>query len=239
VVAKFGGPAATGVRELGPVGAWLATSHFSGKTDEDKDLRRQARNRIDEIHGVALSGQDTAFSAVEGLLGHPSDVAFKTYALVTNAINHLAQVAPRDPGLNIKMFESNWTPAWHEAVAMAHRLEAVHAPLNALARLLSGNGHEAAAETLWAVWPATMQEAAAQIVEKASQGEYSTQRASAFSRVFRVPLTGYQNPVVITALQGQYLTQPGAAPSSSPQPTGRPPAVKSPLAGSNVGALIS
>lgn len=239
VVSKYGGTVSAGVKELGPIGAWLSTSHFSGRNDNEKDLRRQARNRLDEIRGAQISGPDTAYSAVEGLLGHPSDVAFKVYQQVMNAVNHLAESAPMDPGLDIKMFSSNWTPSWRDSVIMAHRLEAVHAPLNALARLMSGGGHPASADTLWAVWPAVMQEAAAQVVEKASQGEYSTERAFAFSRIFRVPLTGFQNPIVVTALQGQLLPPPQAGGATRAQPTGRPPAVQSPIAGSNVGSLLS
>lgn len=240
VVAKYGGKAAVDISALGPAASWLSTSHLTGRADPETEIRRRARNRVDELHGAVLTAPDTAYTAVEPLLGHPSDVAFKVYQQVTNAINHLAQTAPLDPGLDIKMFSSKWTPAWHESVALAHRLEAVHAPLNALARLLAGQGHAAAADTLWAVWPALMQEAAAQIVEKASQGEYDTRRASAFSRIFRIPLTGLQNPIMITALQGNYLPSPGPGGTSKPpQPTGRPPAVNSPIAGSNVGALIS
>lgn len=240
VVAEYGGQAAKGVERLGPVSAWLATSHFSGRKDEESDLRKRARNRIDEIRGAQLTGPDTAYAAVEGLLGHPSDVAFKVYSGVMAAINHLAQLAPTDPGLDIKMFSSNWTPSWRDSMTLAHRLEAVHAPLNSLARLMAGSGHPAAAETLWAVWPALMQESAAQVVEKASQGEYSTERAFAFSRIFRVPLTGFQNPVIVAALQGQTLPPPqSGGGGQSPRPTGRPPAVNSPIAGSNVGALLS
>ncbi len=239
VVAEYGGQVAKGTERLGPVSAWLATSHFSGRKDEEPDLRKQARNRIDEIRGAQVTGPDTAYSAVEGLLGHPSDVAFKVYTGVMNAINHLAQLAPADPGLDVKMFSSKWTPSWRDSMTMAHRLEAVHAPLNSLSRLMSGGGHPAAAETLWAVWPALMQEAAAQVVEKASQGEYSTERAFAFSRIFRVPLTGFQNPVVVAALQGQTLPPPSSSGGGSSRPTGRPPAVNSPIAGSNVGALLS
>ncbi len=245
VVAKWAAPAAARSRELGPVTAYLTTSHFSGLADSETDTRKLARRRADEIHGTALTAPDAAYTAVEGLMGHPSDVAFKVHSHVTNAVNYLQSTLPLDPGLDIKMFQSNWTPSWHESVALAHRLEAVHAPLNALARLMTGAGHPAAADALWAVWPAIMNQAAQDVVELASQRTYSMAQASAFSRIFRTPLTGFQNPVVITALQGQYLPQPeqpgtgGARGGVPAKPTGRPPAVQSPVAGSSVASLIS
>jgi hypothetical protein len=238
IVAEYGGPVAKGVNRLGPVSAYLASSAFTNEPDKDTSLRKQARNRIDEIHAAAVTAPDTAFAAVAPFLGHVSDAAFKIQQHVVRAIQHLSEMAPKDPGLNVKLFESKWTPAWNESVAFAHRVEAVFNPSAALARQLNGTGHPAGAESLWTVWPAYMQHAAQDILERATQEKYSMQRASAFSRLFRVRLTGFQDPAIITALQGQYM-QAGAAPQGeSAQPTGRPPAVQSRVAGSNVSALI-
>ncbi len=240
IVAEYGGPVAKGVQKLGPVTAYLASSAFTNEADGDKNLRKQARNRIDEIHAAAVAAPDTAFAAVAPLMGHISDAAFKMHQVVVNALQHLSAVAPKDPGLNTKLFESKWTPAWNESRAFAHRVEAVFNPDAALARQLNGTGHPAGAETLWTVWPAYMQHAAADIIERATQEKYSMQRASAFSRIFRTPLTGFQDPIIATAIQGMYM-QAGQAPQqgSPAQPTGRPPAVQSRVAGSNVAALIS
>jgi hypothetical protein len=242
VVARYGAPVASGIDSLGPVTAYLAGGHL-GQKSSTTDIRKQARERIDEAHIAAITAPDTAYTAVEPLLGHPSDVAWKIHNQVTSAVKYVSATAPKDPGLDMKLLKSDWSPAYHAAIELAHTLEATFNPLASLARLLAGQGHPAAANTLWNTWPATMQEAAQQVVEKVAQGKYSYQRASAFSRVFRTPMTGFQNPVVITALQGQYLPKPAGSPTggggSSTRPTGRPPAVTSPVAGSNVSSLIS
>jgi hypothetical protein len=241
VVAEYGGPVAKGLQRLGPVTAYLASSALTNEADSDTSLRKQARNRIDEIHAAAVTAPDTAYAAVAPLMGHVSDVAFKLHQHVVGALQYLSAMAPKDPGLNTKLFESKWTPAWNEAIGFAHRVEAVFNPTAALARQLNGTGHPAGAETLWDRWPAFMQQAAADIVERVTQEKYSMQRASAFSRIFRTPLTGLQDPVIVTALQGMYM-QAGQAPQEQgapAKPTGRPPAVQSRVAGSNVAAHTS
>ena len=66
-------------------------------------------------------------------------------------------------------------------------------------------------------------------------------RAGALSAIFRSPMTGYQDPTISTALQAMYLPKPAPSPSGGrgSQPTGRPPAVQSQVAGSSVANLIS
>lgn len=246
LVAKWGEPAAKAAEKLRPVMSYLGASFPDGKKDSETDVRVQAANRIGELRAMGLTVNDTAYAAVQGLLGAPGDAAFKVHQHVVNAVNHLTQVAPQDPGLDTTMFGSNWTPAYHDTLALAHRLEAVQAPLSAIARSLSGDSHPAATETLWATWPALMNELSAEVSSRADDLRGLTyEQTAAYSDLFRAPMSGLQEPIVITTLQGLYLPQPseggGAQPASrgTGRPTGRPPAVQSPVAGSDVSALIS
>jgi hypothetical protein len=244
IVAKHAAKTAGGITRLAPVTTYLGVSLF-GTEDAEPDVRRQTVNRINEMQRAAMIAPDAAFLAVEGLLGHPGDIGGKMHAAVVGAVNHLAQTAPRDPGLNTKMFKSEWTPAHHEVVAYAHRIEAVMNPLDAIARSIRGEGHPAATETLWIVWPSMMSHAAQELAYAAPQmSRLSYEKASGYSQLFRTPLTALQQPAIATAIQGMYLPRPEpAAPRNGSRPTGnapgRPAAVQSPVAGSSVAGLTS
>lgn len=239
--AKLGTPGRM-VTKLGPVTAYLGASILTGDEDPETDPRKQSVNRItDALHGQ-YSAADSMYMAFEPLAGAPGDIMFKFHQHAVNAMNHLAEVAPKDPGIDVTPRGSDWTPDWSEAVKYAHRIEAVVNPLDAIERSISGDGHPAAAETLWVVWPALMQEAAQEVVAVAATRGLTYEEGSNLSQLFRVPLTGLQDQAVIVALQGQYLPkpeQPQSGAGKSKSPGGRPPAVNSPVAGSSVAALIS
>lgn len=243
LIAKYGDAVTTGASKLAPLTTHLATSFLTGDRDPERDPLKQAVNRIQEIQGLNLTARDTMYSAVEPLMGHPSDAAWKVHNAVVGALQHLSQVAPLDPGLNVKMGKSSWTPSYRDAQAYAARIEAVKDPMTSLERLLSGGGNPAAAETLWTVYPAMMNQAAAEIVTAANLHSLSMQQASAYSRIFRVPLTGFQQPQVISAIQGMYMqrvaSQVAAGQQPVPQAPGRPARVRNRVAGSSVSALIS
>jgi hypothetical protein len=244
LISKWMPRAGKATEKLGDVTTWLSQNPITGERDTTTDLRKQAANRVNDIIHASLTAPDAAFTAVQPLLGHPSDAGWKIHAFVNNAVNHLLQAAPKDPGLAAHMLGSDWTPGWHETIALAHRLEAVADPLKAIARSISGDGHPAAHETLWAVWPNLMAEVAHQASFAAPQMKGMTyEGASGPSQLMRAPLTGLQEPIIVTALQGLYLPKPQAAggaggPQKSNQ-VGRPAAVKSQVAGSNVQNLIS
>jgi len=244
VVSKIGQPLGRGLRELGPVTAWLGASFIDGSQDPEKDTRQLAVNRIQEILGARYSAPDTLYTALEPLMGTPGDVAWKLHNHALGAINHLADRVPLDPGLDITPSGSKWTPEYSKALELAHRIEAVQDPLRAVARTIAGDGHQAATETLWLVYPALMGELASEAATNASTLKMSYEQGSTLSQLFRTPMTGLQEQVVVTAIQGLYLTQPQqvggqGTPSPSPGRAGRPAAVRSPVAGSSVSAILS
>lgn len=226
--------------DLGNVTDMLGRSFPSGAPDPETDPRKQAINRIREVTAMQATAPDATYLAMEHAMGHPSDVAWKIHSLVNGAVQYLGMTAPKDPGLNVHMFESNWTPSWTQTMEFAHRLEAVVDPLKAIARSLAGDGHPAATETLWTVWQAMMQQGTHEIGMATQQLNGITyERASAYSQLFRVPLTALQTPQIATLLQGLYLPKPeqgGQTSAPSKHPVGRPAAVQSSLAGSTPAA---
>jgi hypothetical protein len=86
------------------------------------------------------------------------DIQFKAHQMVVGAMNHLAQMAPKDPGLDTTLRGSDHRPSVAESVAFAHRIEAVVDPMAAIERSVTGDTHPAATETLWAVWAPLMEE---------------------------------------------------------------------------------
>lgn len=244
LVAKFGEKAGRTVRRLGPVTAYLANPVFGGGEDGEKDVRSQAVNRIGENISLAQSGPDLLYSAIQPLLGFAGDVGGKLHDHVMNALNHLAETAPKDPGLDVKGLRSNWKPSTQKTVEYAYRIEAVVNPLAAIERSVSGDGNPAGTDTLWKVWPAVMNEYASEMIsDPEALANISYERGSDLSQLFRIPITGLQEPAVALALQGLYLPkqdpsqQGGQQPSSNP--AGRPAAVQSQVAGSNVAALTA
>jgi hypothetical protein len=246
LIGKYGVLTAGLARKLASPMAYLATSFPSGEKDTETDPRKLAVNRAYELRAAAMAAPDAAFLAVQGMLGADGDIAWKMHQHVVGTLNYLVSTLPKDPGTDMKMFESNWTPQYHETVALAHRLEAVQDPLTAIARAIAGDSHPAATEALWAVYPSIMQELAQELSIAAPHMKNLTyEQASAYSNLFRTPLTGLQQPVVVMTIQGLYMKGPQqAAPPQGPagggaskKAVGRPPAVQSPVAGSNVANL--
>jgi hypothetical protein len=165
-------------------------------------------------------------------------VAFKIHTAILTAVNHLAQMAPKDPGIDITLRGSNWRPSAEQSLAFAHRIEAVEDPLLAIVRTIQGDSHPAAAETLWAVHPAIMSEFAQEFM--ASDHTDLTYEAEArMAQLLRIDV-GLRRPEVLATLQGMYLPKPQApAGQSGGGAPGRPAAVKSKVAGSSVSALTS
>lgn len=246
VIANYGIPSARKLSALGPVTAYLAAKIPGGERDPERDQRKQAANRAEELRQLQRLTPDAMFLTIEGMLGHPADIGPKLHAFVMNAVNYLTMTAPKDTGTDTTMWSSKWTPAWHESVAFAHRIEAVMDPFKAIARAISGGGHQAATEALHTVWGDVMSETANEVALNAPTLKGLTyEQGGAYSTLFGVKLTGLQEPVVITAIQGLYI-QAGAAPQPSPgnprrgsKPPGRPAAVQSPLAGSSPTALTA
>lgn len=242
-VAQFARPTAAATRRLGPVLSNLSKSFPSGKVDREKDPRKLAANRIRELAAAQQTAPDNMFTALQGMMGHPSNVALKVHQFIAAALGHLVTTMPKDPGTATHMFGSDWLPSLSDTYALAHRLEAVTQPLTAVARSLAGDGHPAATQTLQTVWPNVMGEAAGELAWNAPKMNGATyQQAAGPSQTFGAPLTGLQNPVISSIIQSMYAPPPqGPAPRSSGTggPTGRPPAVSNPVAGSSVSALLN
>lgn len=242
VISKLGKVGAEG-KKLGPVTAYLAQSFPSGEADREKNMRKQAYNRITEISHAVANGPDLSYMALQPMLGHPGDIGGKLHDKVMSGALHLQMTMPKDPGIDVTLHGSNWTPSFQQSIQLGHRLEAIQNPLAALERTLTGKADPVTAETLWTQWPAIMQEAGSQLAMAAPEMKISYEQASALSRTFRVPLSGLQEPSVVLALQGMYLPKPTQSGQSGGQhqssPGGRPAAVSSQVAGSSVSGLTS
>lgn len=243
VISKLGGVGKAAVK-LGPVTAYLATAFPSGEVDKEKDLRKQAYNRVNDISHAATNAPDASYMALQPTLGHPGDIGGKLHDKIMSGTLHLQAMMPKDPGIDVTPHGSNWTPSFQQSVQLAHRLEAVQNPLAALERTLTGKADPATAETLWAQWPAMMQEAASQLAMAAPTLDISYEKSSDLSRTFRVPLSGLQEPAVVLAIQGLYIPRPpnpgnGSGGKQSGSTGGRPAAVNSQVAGSSVSGLTS
>ncbi len=240
LVGKYGARVGRGVGRVAPVTAYLAASWPTGEPDVDDDVRKQAYNRIGDVIQAAMVAPDALYSALEGALGHPGDLAWKSHQFALHAINHLAAMAPRDPGLDVGLNGSNWRPTAEQSLAFAHRIEAVEDPLMAIERSIRGDGHPAAAETLWAVWGPVMQEFASEFM-MADRSGLTMEAESRMAQLLRLPV-GLRHPQILSTLQGQYLPPPEQAPpgrGGGSAPTGRPPAVQTPVAGSSVAGLTA
>lgn len=240
IVAAVGGPLGRGALKMAPVTAYLSARWPTGEEDDEPDLRNRAHNRIDDVLRMASVAPDAAFVALEGLAGHPGDVQFKAHQMAVGAMNHLAEMAPKDPGTDTTLRGSNWRPSSEQSIAFAHRIEAVVDPMSAIERSVSGDTHPAATETLWAVWAPLMEEFAAEFASAPRTLPFEAEARMA--KLLRVQV-GLQQPVVLASLQGMYLPQPTppgeGTPSSTPNPGGRPAAVQSKVAGSSVAGLTS
>jgi hypothetical protein len=245
ILGKYGPSAGQTIKKMAPVTSYLSGRFISGERDDEKDVRQQAVNRIDEVIRAAQAGPDAMFSAVQGILGDPSDIGYKIHAFTNRALQYLVAAAPKDPGLDIDLRGSNWKPSYAQTAAFAHVMEAVMSPFNAIERALQGDGHPAATQALWDTYPAMMSHMAMEISFMQDKFDRVTyEGAGALSGLFRKPITGLQQPVVAASLQGLYLPKPPAAPQGSGgggggNPTGRPAAVQSAVAGSSVSGLIS
>lgn len=247
VVAKYGVKAGAAVEKMAPIASVLSTSFPHGKADDEKDARKLVVNRTNDFIQARTVAPDALYSAVEGAMGHPGDVAWKVHQLGVSALDYLVGKAPKDPGMSVKMFTSDFTPSYQDTVKYAHTTEAALFPMNAIMRELRGDGHPAAVEALWDRWPATMQEFADELLYQVTtkQMDVTYAQASSYSRIFRVPLTGLQNPDISALVQGLHTPAPvsngpgEAGFGNSPRPVGRPAAVNSQVAGSSVSGLIS
>lgn len=240
IAARFAGAAAAPVGRLGPVLANLGGRLGDGQRDTERDPRKQTVNRITEVLNAKYSGPDAMFHALQPMMGFPGDVAVKLHQQVMRGIQYLAAMIPKDPGIHIMPSGSKWVPSHQDAVEFAHRYEAVMKPMQAIQRAVAGQGHPAATEALWTVWPALMTELATEAAHVASQNPRMTyEKGSVLSALYRTPMTGLQTPQVAVTLQGLFLPKPtppaqGGSGGSSP---GRPAAVNSRVAGSSVSAL--
>jgi len=242
LVAKYADPGARALNRLGPVTSVL-TTRFDGTEDKEKDIRKATLNRIRDVIAAAQNAADTGYVAVSGmgLLGHPADLGFKIQSHYVRALQHLADTAPKDPGIGQKFGgDSDWLPSWSDLMAWAHRFEAVVDPLRAIARQISGEGHPAANETLWYTSPAIVGLAAEELVYEMPQMRgIAFERAGGPAGLLGLP-TGLQHPQIVTAIQGQYMkAPPEQQQQGSGNPVGRPAAVQSKVAGSSVSGLIS
>lgn len=238
----------TGVRRTGaavtkmaPVTAWLGST-LSGDPDPSP-LPQQTINRVNELASLGTVAGDAAYMAVQPLLSHPGELGLKVAQLINHAVEYLQANAPAPHPSNHRMGGSDWTPEYHESLILAHRMEATLAPLQAIERAMSGDGHPAAIDTLWTVYPALMDELAGQVSINPATSEATYQQASLYSEIFRRPMSGLQEPATVALVQSLYSQPnqqpPGASSARRPAPTGRPPKVTAPKAGSSVDALIA
>ncbi len=158
-------------------------------------------------------------------------------------VKYLSDTAPKDPGIDVTASGSNWVPSFMKSDEWAHRYEAVTNPMGYVARVLQGEGSPAGVEALAARWGALLQETCTAAAEK-DWSDLSLEESRGLSMLFQQPITGLQHPDVVMMIQGNYLPKPetagptaGGKPGFGSNPTGRPPAVSSSIAGSSVSGL--
>lgn len=231
--AKYGERSGNILGALPNVTAYLSTRILDGSKDDSSDHRTQALNRVSELQQLGKVVNDASFTAVQPLTAEPNDIAFKLHQQIVNSIAVLNQQAPKDPGLATNMFNSFWKPTQQQAIKLAYQIEATLFPMRAIDRLIAGGSTMEAANTLWNTWPAHMQIAANAMANNAAfLSSLTREQSSSLSTLFRVPLNGFRNPVVMASVQKLFLPpQSGSSTSSgapSPKPrmaTGRPAAV--------------
>lgn len=239
-VARAAEKGARGISKLGPVSAALSKSFLTGKADPEPKIERRALNRMNEIASLSAVSGDLSYAAVGALMGEPGDLAVKVSEHLQRAVGHLLNTLPAPSATNTRMGTTDWTPQHHELMVLAHRIEAVQEPERALQRLMQGDSHPAAAETLWEVYPAWMSDLAGRVAVSPIMQSATYREASKYSLIFRTPMSGLQQPAVMATLQSVYQPkQPNGSAPAPGQPNGRPPKVQSPVAGSSVSGLIS
>lgn len=238
LVEHYGTPIGTAIKRLGPVTSWLSASFPSGRKDPEKDLRKLALNRAREYNYAAVVAPDAVYANLSAYHGLPNNVPLKLHQQIVGTIQHLAQVAPKDSGLQPKGAGSAWLPSTSDAIAYAARLEAAHDPHAAITRLLAGQVRPEAVDTLQRTAPATMQYVAQELASRPLDG-VTYDRARGLSAVVGTPMTGMQIPAVGSTIQAVYAQAaqamaPRQQSNAAPKAPGRPAAVgPTPLAGSN------
>lgn len=223
---KFGQRVASISEGISPLATYMGTSVLTGKPDGKGDIRELAMRRMEELRQVQGMVNDASFSTFQSMNGMESDVGYKLHAGVVGTIAYLNQMAPKDPGTTMTMGKSHWKPTYAEAFRYASIVEAALQPMTALKRLIAGQGTQEAADTLWTLSPATMQRVSESLLANIdSMQNLTREQTSALSRVFRVPLNGFQLPDTIMSLQSTFLPVPAQGSSTPPSkmPTGGAP----------------
>lgn len=223
---KFGQKTAQLSKNLQPLNSYLGTSILTGERGSSKDIRDMALERIKEIDHVQTYANDASYTAVQGLGGMPNDIGYKLHTALVGAIGYMGSQAPRDPGLTNNLFSNTWKPSYAEALKFASVIEAVLSPMQAISRLIAGQGTTQAADALWTVYPATMGRMAEGLASGAASFQNVTrEQSSALGRLFRIPLNGFQTPQVLSGLQSQFTPTPNEGPGVPPskRPTGGAP----------------
>lgn len=233
------GPGLNGVR---PLTAYLGAR---GGRSADKTLYdgEGAKALMDEVYTTVQSAPDATYELMKGFMGQAGDLAFQLHSKVMNGLQYLADTAPKDPGIDVTASGSNWTPDAHQVNEWLHRYEATLEPMEYVKRIFSGDGHRAGVEALAWNWPAILSETQTEAMMKNWQDMTESQN-NALSILFQRPMTAAQNPDVVATIQGMYLQsmnqpQPKQDSRNTGGPPGRPAAVQSPVAGSNVSQLIA
>lgn len=231
VVVRYAGKTGRAAQKLGPVTAYLSRSWPSGKHDPETDLGALARNRVRELAGTSVTAADGLYEAVAPLMDGSGAVAQAIHGASLNALNVTVAAMPRDP----RTSPGDWRPTPTEAVELAHRLEVLQRPLDALARICAGDAHPASAEHLRAAWPACAELASAELSMNPAHG-------AGISALSGAPRFGLDDPASTVSIQGMYLPKSSVAspPPATGAPLGRPPkAGRSSVAGSNVSELLT
>lgn len=231
-----------GLNTVRPLTAYLGSR---GGRSADKSLfdGEGAKQLMDEVYSAVQTAPDATYELMKGFMGQAGDLAFQLHAKVMNGLQYLADTAPKDPGVDVTASGSNWEPNAYQINDWLHRYEATLEPLNYVKRIFAGDGHPAGVEALAWNWPAILAETQTEAAMKNWQDMTETQN-SALSILFQRPITAAQNPDVIATIQGMYLQsmnqpQPKSDSRNTGGPVGRPAAVQSPVAGSNVSQLIA
>lgn len=202
---------------------------------------KSVRAAIDAVHVQAQAAPDAMYEFVKPLMGVTGDIAFAFHQTIVNSLKYLSAVAPKDPGVDITPTGSNWEPAIDECHEFLHRCEAVFNPMAYSDRVLAGEGHPAGIEAMDATAPNLANLLRTEAINHMTD-DISSTLADGLSLLMRGPVTAAQDPDLFLMSQAMFASARGAMgraaeSAGSSNPTGRPPAVQSPTAGSRVSEL--
>jgi hypothetical protein len=243
----FAKPSQKMLEVLGPVTVSLKQSFPFGHADPTTDERDLVMNRVNDLLQAKVQAPDVLYGLMKGVMGTSGDIAFKLHQQFLRGVQYLAEVAPKDPGINVTMNGSRFRPSEQATRDFSHAWEAIMHPVPYLARVLAGDGSAAGMQALVVGWPALVEEARAEAMRR-DWSDLDMKGHKGLSMLYQRPMSGLQEPGVLWLFQGspqqqmapqQHAAGPSAGGTAGFGKPGRPAAYDSAPAGSNVSGHVN